>query len=188
MNYCSHCGARVGLRTPPGDHVPRYICTSCGTIHYENPKVVVGCVPEHEGRILICRRAIEPRMGFWTVPAGFMENGETLQQGAARECLEEAEAAVEIGSLLAVASILQAHQIHIFFRALLREPKFGPGPESLEVKLVTSEEIPWADIAFPSTEFALQRYLEDRAAGVEKHHFAELNRRPGSRSHGTMPR
>src|SRR5690349_24786776 len=106
MNFCSHCGSRVALRIPPGDHLPRFVCDSCGTIHYQNPRVVVGCVPEHEGRILICKRAIEPRLGFWTVPAGFMENGESLQQGAARECMEEAMADVEIGSLLALVSIL----------------------------------------------------------------------------------
>ena len=85
MNFCSHCGARVTLRIPPGDNVPRYVCDACGTIHYQNPKLVVGCVPEYEGRIVICRRGIEPRRGYWTVPAGFMENGETLQQAAARE-------------------------------------------------------------------------------------------------------
>ena len=150
---------------------------AAGTIHYQNPKVVVGCVPQHRGRILICKRAIEPRLGYWTIPAGFMENGETLQQGAARECHEEAMARVEIGSLLAVASVLTARQIHVFFRAHLPEPQFGAGPESLEVELIEPSEIPWADIAFPSTEFALRRYLEDRAAGIERHHFTELDRR-----------
>src|SRR6185437_12557202 len=115
------------LRIPPGDLIARHVCDACGTIHYENPKLVVGCVPEHEGMILLCRRAIEPRLGYWTVPAGFMENGETLQQAAARECLEEAEAVVEIGSLLLVASILQAHQVHVFFRAHLPQPDYGVG-------------------------------------------------------------
>ncbi len=177
MNYCNHCGARVELRTPPGDHLPRYACVGCGTIHYENPRLVVGCVPEHEGRILICKRAIEPRMGFWTVPAGFMENNETLQQAAARESLEEAVAEVEIGSLLSVVHVLHAHQVHVFFRAALPEAQFGAGPESLEVKLVRPEEIPWDDIAFPSTDFTLRRYLEDRAAGREEHHFTTIDRR-----------
>jgi len=158
--------------------MPRHVCTACGLIHYQNPKIVVGCVPEHEGRILICRRAIEPRRGYWTVPAGFMENGETLEQGAARECQEEALADVEIGSLLAVANVLSARQVHVFFRARLRSLAFGAGEESLETVLIEPEEIPWTDIAFPSTEFALRRYLEDRAAGIERHHFAELERRP----------
>ncbi|MFO7276206.1 MAG: NUDIX hydrolase [Pseudomonadota bacterium] len=177
MNFCSHCGARVELRVPPGDHLPRYVCTACGTVHYQNPKLVVGCVPEYEGRILMCRRAIEPRRGFWTIPAGFMENGETLQQAAARESKEEALADVEIGSLLSIVHVLHAHQVHVFFRARLLSPGFAPGPESLEVELVEPSAIPWDDIAFPSTEFALRRYLEDRAAGRELHHFAEFDRR-----------
>jgi ADP-ribose pyrophosphatase YjhB (NUDIX family) len=177
VNFCSNCGSRLEHRIPPGDHLPRFVCDTCGTIHYQNPRVVVGCVPEYEGQILICKRAIEPRRGFWTVPAGFLENGETLQQGAARESQEEALAEVEIGSLLAVVSVVGAHQIHVFFRAKLRSPTFGAGPESLECMLVTPEQIPWADIAFPSTTFTLQRYLEDRAAGRDQHHFTTMNRR-----------
>jgi ADP-ribose pyrophosphatase YjhB (NUDIX family) len=177
MNYCNQCGARVEARVPPGDHLPRYVCSSCGTIHYENPRLVVGCVPEHDGRILICKRAIEPRRGFWTIPAGFLENNETLQEGAARESQEEALAEVEIGSLLTVASVLHAHQVHVFFRAVLPKADFGAGPESLEVELVRPEEIPWDDIAFPSTDFTLRRYLEDRATGREGHHFTTIDRR-----------
>jgi ADP-ribose pyrophosphatase YjhB (NUDIX family) len=177
MNFCNQCGARVELRIPPGDHLPRHVCDSCGTIHYQNPRLVVGCVPEHEGRILLCRRAIEPRRGFWTVPAGFMENGETLQQAAARETHEEALARVDIGSLLTVVHVLHAHQVHVFFRAILREPEFGAGTESLEAMLVRPQEIPWSDIAFPSTVYTLERYLEDRASGRENHYFTELDRR-----------
>ena len=119
MNFCSQCGAKVQLRIPPGDHLPRFVCEACGTVHYQNPRLVVGCVPEHEGRILLCRRAIEPRRGYWTVPAGFMENGETLQEAAARECYEEALARVQIGSLLSVVHVLHAEQVHVFFRATL---------------------------------------------------------------------
>ena len=177
MNYCSNCGSRVELKIPSGDHLPRFVCDACGIIHYENPKLVVGCVPEHEGRILICKRAIEPRLGYWTIPAGFMENGETLQQAAARESYEEALADVEIGSLLSVVHVTHAHQVHVFFRARLPEPAFGAGPESLEVKLVHPDELPWEDIAFPSTTFTLQRWLDDRAAGLDRHHFTEFNRR-----------
>jgi ADP-ribose pyrophosphatase YjhB (NUDIX family) len=177
MNFCSHCGQPVTLEIPAGDHLPRHVCKACGIIHYRNPKLVVGCVPEHEGRILICRRAIEPRRGYWTIPAGFMENDETLQQAAARECQEEALAEVQIGSLLVVAQVLSAQQVHVFFRAHLPSPSFGAGPESLEVELIEPGDISWADIAFPSTEFTLRRYLEDRAAGVERHHFATLERR-----------
>jgi ADP-ribose pyrophosphatase YjhB (NUDIX family) len=134
-------------------------------------------VPEHEGSILLCRRAIEPRRGYWTVPAGFMENGETLQQAAARESQEEALAEVAIGSLLAVVHVLHAHQVHVFFRAALPQARYGIGAESLEVALLTPAEIPWADIAFPSTDFALRRYLEDRAAGSDAHHFTSIERR-----------
>jgi ADP-ribose pyrophosphatase YjhB (NUDIX family) len=180
MNYCSQCGAPVALRIPPGDHLPRHVCDACGTIHYQNPRLVVGCVPEYEGRILLCRRAIEPRLGYWTVPAGFMENGETLQQGAARESQEEALAHVEIGSLLAVVHVLHARQVHVFFRASMRGGDYGAGAESLEVALVPTADIPWGDLAFPSTEFALRHWLEDRAAGREPHHFTTIDRRLGA--------
>jgi ADP-ribose pyrophosphatase YjhB (NUDIX family) len=177
MNFCSQCGARVALRIPPGDNLSRYVCEACGTIHYQNPKLVLGCVPEYEGMIVICRRAIEPRRGYWTLPAGFMENGETLQQAAAREAREEALVEVQIGSLLAIVHALHAHQVHVFFRAQMRSPNYGVGVESLEVELVRPEDIPWSEIAFPSTDFALRRYLEDRAAGREECHFTEVERR-----------
>ena len=177
MNFCSQCGARLSVRIPPGDHLPRYVCDTCGAIHYQNPRLIVGCVPEHDGRILLCRRAIEPRRGFWTVPAGFMENGETLQQAAARESREEALVEVEIGSMLSIVHVLHAHQVHVFFRAAMSKDEHGAGPESLETALVHPEDIPWTDLAFPSTEFSLRRYLEDRAAGRELHHFATLERR-----------
>jgi ADP-ribose pyrophosphatase YjhB (NUDIX family) len=177
MKYCSDCGAPVSLRVPDGDLLPRFVCGSCGVVHYQNPKIVVGCVPEFEGRILICKRAIEPRVGYWTVPAGFLENGETLQQGAAREAHEEALAKVEILSLLTIVHVLPAHQVHVFFRARLLDPEIGAGPESLDARLVTADELPWADIAFPSTDYTLRRFLEDRAAGLDGHHFTQFNRR-----------
>ncbi len=145
-------------------------------IHYKNPLLVLGCVPQWEDKILLCRRAIEPRRGFWTVPAGFMENGETLQAAAARECYEEALARVEITSLLAVASVTHAGQVHVMFRARLLRPEFAAGPESLEVRLCAEAEIPWADLAFPSGEFTLRKFYADRAAGREDHHFTELTR------------
>ena len=176
MKFCSDCASPVEIRVPPGDTHPRHVCTACGTVHYENPKVVVGCVPEIDGRVLLCRRAIEPRLGYWTFPAGFMENGETLQQAAARECWEEALARVEIGSLLAVVHVLHAHQVHVMFRARLPVPEFGVGIESLETTLVAPEDIPWDDIAFPSISFALRRWLDDRTRGVEDHHFTSFDR------------
>jgi ADP-ribose pyrophosphatase YjhB (NUDIX family) len=177
MKFCNECGAQVQLRIPEGDNLPRHVCDACGAIHYENPRLVVGCVPEYEDRILLCRRAIEPRRGYWTVPAGFMENGETLQEAAARESREEALADVSVGSLLSVVHVLHAEQVHVFFRATLAAASYAAGPESLEVALVAASEIPWADIAFPSTEFTLRRYLEDKAAGREPYHFTTIDRR-----------
>ena len=177
MKFCSACGNPVALRTPAGDHFPRFICDGCGVVHYQNPKLIVGCVPEHAGKILLCRRAIEPRLGFWTIPAGFMENGETTQDGARRESMEEAQAAVEIGSLLAVVHVLHADQVHVMFRASMPEASFGPSDESLEVRLYDESEIPWAQIAFRSVDFALRRYFEDRRLGVENHYFTALDYR-----------
>ena len=115
MNFCSNCGSAVESKIPEGDHLPRFVCPSCHTIHYENPLLVLGCVPEWQDKILLCKRAIEPRLGYWTVPAGFMENGETMQQAAARECLEEATAVVDIGSLLAIVNVTRANQVHVMF-------------------------------------------------------------------------
>jgi ADP-ribose pyrophosphatase YjhB (NUDIX family) len=180
MNFCSNCGSAVVLKIPDGDLLPRHVCENCGTIHYRNPKIVVGCVPVYDGRILICKRGIEPRLGFWTICAGFMENGETLEEGAAREAREEACVDVEIGSLLAVANVRHAEQVHVFFRARMRTPHHAVTHESLEVELVTEHEIPWGELAFPSTEFALRHYIADRKAGVEPYHIGEMQRRFGS--------
>ncbi|NNM60967.1 MAG: NUDIX hydrolase [Steroidobacteraceae bacterium] len=176
MKFCSNCGAAVISKIPDGDHLPRFVCERCGVIHYKNPLLVLGCVPEWQGKILLCRRAIEPRLGFWTVPAGFMEIGETMQQAARRECFEEAEAEVEIGSLLAVVNVTHAGQVHVMFRARMLHPGFAAGPESLQVGLYEEDAIPWQDLAFPSGEFTLRRYFADRAAGREDHHFTELDR------------
>jgi ADP-ribose pyrophosphatase YjhB (NUDIX family) len=177
MNFCSNCGNRVVLKVPEGELLPRHVCPNCGTIHYENPKVVVGSVPEYQGRILICKRGIQPRLGYWTIPAGFMENDETMEAGAAREAVEEALIKVEIGGLLLLANVTSARQVHVFFRSRMLTPDFGVTHESLEVKLIDEREIPWDDLAFPSTEYALRRFVEDRAAGVERYHVAEMQRR-----------
>jgi len=177
LNFCSNCGSPVEFKIPAGDHLPRFVCTSCNMVHYKNPLLVLGCVPEWQNKILLCRRAIEPRLGFWTVPAGFMENGETMQQAAARECQEEAMADVEVGSLLAVVNVTRANQVHVMFRARLLEPKFAPGPESLEVALYDEAQIPWSELAFASGVYALRQYFADRSAGLDKHHFTELKSR-----------
>jgi len=162
------------MRIPPGDNLPRAVCIACGSIHYENPRIVVGCVPEWQGRILLCRRAIMPRRGYWTTPAGFMENGESLQGAAARESLEEALARVEIGSLLAITHVLHAAQVHVMFRAHLVGGQYGVGAESLEAGLYEEALIPWAEIAFPSITFALRCYFEDRRAALESLHFSDI--------------
>jgi ADP-ribose pyrophosphatase YjhB (NUDIX family) len=179
MNFCSACGQPVTLKIPDGDHLPRHVCTACGTIHYQNPRIIAGCVIDVDGKLLLCKRAIEPRRGYWTIPAGFMENGESVQAAAAREAMEEALASVKIGSLLAIVNVLRAHQVHIMFRARLERPDFGIGPESLETQLYDESEIPWPEIAFLSVEFALRRYLEDRRQGLDRVHFRDIDWRDG---------
>ena len=148
MNYCSDCGAPVIRKVPPGDNLPRFVCAACQAIHYQNPRIVAGCIPEWEDKILLCRRAIEPKHGLWTVPAGFMEIGESTEEAAARETLEEARAEVEITSLYGVFSLPHVSQVYILFRGALRKPDFGAGSESLEVALFRPEEIPWDTLAF----------------------------------------
>lgn len=174
MNFCSDCGHPVALKIPKGDNCERSVCVSCGVIHYVNPKIVVGCVPERDGRILLCKRAIEPRIGYWTVPAGFMELGESTAQGAARETLEEACAEVEIGHLFASVDVVDAGQVHMFYTAKLLGD-FAAGEESLDVAMYSEAEIPWHDIAFHSGRYALQKYFEDKGQnnGV---HIHELRR------------
>lgn len=175
MKYCSNCGARVTLRVPPGDNLPRYVCDSCQTIHYQNPKIVAGCIPEWNGRILLCRRAIEPRHGLWTLPAGFMENGETTEQAAAREALEEAMADIEILDLYSVFSIPHVSQVFMMFRGRMRNAAFAAGPESLEVRLFGEEEIPWGEIAFKTVKETLHHYFEDRRAGSFRVHLGRID-------------
>ncbi|HET7307314.1 MAG TPA: NUDIX hydrolase [Gammaproteobacteria bacterium] len=165
MKYCNQCGQPVTQIVPPGDNRLRYVCTACETVHYQNPKLVVGCVPEWQGRILICRRAIEPRYGYWTLPAGFMENAETTAEAAARETQEEALADVRILEPLAMVNVPRINQVHLMYRAEMVSGDFEPGPESLEVSLVTEVEIPWDRIAFPSVRFTLENYFADLNAG-----------------------
>jgi len=174
MNYCSDCGGHVSRRTPENDTHERWVCNDCGIVHYQNPLLVVGCVAERNGKILLCKRAIEPRYGYWTVPAGFMELGETVAGGAARETLEEACATVELGQLFACVDVVDAGQVHLFFSGKLISD-YGIGEESLEVALFSEDEIPWDDIAFQSGKFALKKYFEDRGHhnGV---HIHELRR------------
>ena len=181
MKFCSECGHPVELKVPAGDHLPRHVCPSCGTVHYRNPKVIVGCVPEWEGRILMCRRNIEPRFGLWTFPAGFLEMSETTAQGAARETREEAQADVEIGSMLAVIDVPYVSQIYVIHRGRMKSAHHGVTPESSETVLMREDEIPWDDIAFPTILHSLRFYFADRALGVENIHAMEINFRSGRR-------
>ena len=160
VKYCSRCGAEVNRKVPGDDNRERWVCERCDTVHYQNPIIVVGCVAEKDGKILLCKRAIEPRHGYWTVPAGFMELGESLAQCAARETLEEACAEIEIGHLFASVDVIDAGQVHLFFTGKLTG-EFGGGEESLETQLFSVDEIPWDELAFRSGRYALEKYVED---------------------------
>lgn len=169
MNYCSHCGKEVTLRIPEGDNLPRYVCDHCTTIHYQNPKIVAGCIPVYQDRIVLCKRAIEPRHGMWTLPAGFMENNETLEEAAMRESMEEANAQVEIEDLFTIISLPYINQVYVMFRSRLLDPNISPGVESLEVGFFSEQEIPWELLAFRTINFTLERFFADRQHG--KYHL-----------------
>jgi ADP-ribose pyrophosphatase YjhB (NUDIX family) len=179
MKYCSQCGAEVEIGIPEGDNRPRYICVSCGEIHYQNPKIVVGCIPVWQDKVLLCRRAIEPRYGLWTLPAGFMENGETSQQGAARETQEEASAEVAVERLYTLFNLPHVNQIYLLFRSRLLNLDFAAGEESLEVALFDENEIPWDEIAFPVVKETLRLYFIDRAKGDFPTRGGTIERLPG---------
>ncbi len=161
-------------RVPPGDNLPRWVCDACGEIHYQNPKLVVGALAVHEGKVLLCRRAIEPRYGYWTLPAGFMENGETVAQAALRETLEEAGARVELEAPYSMVSVPYVNQVHLFYRARLLDLAFKPGEESLEVALVEEARVPWKDIAFRTVGLTLKHWFADRARGMFGFHAEDL--------------
>ena len=174
IRFCSACGASVEHRIPADDNRERAVCPACETVHYQNPKIVVGCLPVWEDRILICRRAIEPRHGLWTLPAGFMENGESAAEGAAREAVEEANAKVRITDLYTVYSIPRISQVYMMFRAQLLDPAVSPGAESLEVKLVTEDQIPWDQLAFSMVKRTLRHFVEDRRSGTFAARFGDI--------------
>jgi ADP-ribose pyrophosphatase YjhB (NUDIX family) len=179
MKFCSHCGSdRLEIRIPDGDTLSRFVCANCGTIHYQNPKIVVGCLPEWDGRVLLCKRAIEPRHGLWTLPAGFLENGETLSAGAIRETLEEANARVALGDLYTVISLPQINQVYMMFRARLEDVDFRPGAESLDVRLFDERDIPWEALAFRTIARTLRNWFLDRKSGVFPLRLSDLSRRP----------
>jgi len=167
MKFCSECAHPVTVAIPDGDNRPRYVCTNCGTIHYQNPKLVIGSIPvwERDGelKVLLCKRAIEPRYGYWTLPAGFMENEETTGEAAQRETEEEAGANVALGNLFTLLNVAHVHQVHLFYLAELLDLDFAAGIESLDVRLFAEHEIPWDDLAFPTIRTTLELFFKDRA-------------------------
>lgn len=171
MNFCSHCGYKVVFKMIENDHLPRFVCEACETIHYQNPRVIVGCIPIWKGKILLCRRGIEPQLGFWNVPGGFLENDETVEAGAKREAIEEAGLELEIIHLQSVFSVTIVQQVHLHFLAKMKSDKWILTPESTEIQLFSPEEIPWQDIAFRSNEFTLKSYLADLKSGKQQTHL-----------------
>ena len=172
QKFCSQCGTPVSRRIPPDDNRIRDVCDHCGAVHYQNPRNVVGVLPVWEGKILLCRRAIEPRYDKWTLPAGFMELGETTAQGAMRETQEEAGAQIELGNLYTVIDVPHAEQVHFFYLARVLSEDLYPGPESLEARFFGEDEIPWSELAFRTVATTLERYFADRSAGVfPTHHY-----------------
>ncbi len=170
MKFCSECGQIVSLRIPSGDNRERFVCGECDAIHYQNPNAVVGTIPLHHNEqghpsILLAKRGIEPRHGYWTLPAGFLENGETTLEGAVRETIEETCAEVENVEMYRVLNVPRTNQIHIFFRADLPEARFSTTPESTEVELFTFDAIPWRQLAFPTVHKALSDFVEEYRSG-----------------------
>lgn len=165
MKFCSNCGHAIVLRVPDGDSRPRHVCDNCDTVHYINPLNVVGTIPVWEDRILLCRRAIPPRYGFWTLPAGFMEIGETTTQAASRETLEEASARVHVGELFSLLNVPHINHVFLFYLATLNDRNIAPGKESLDVKLFEEADVPWNELAFPVVAHTLRCFFADRAAG-----------------------
>ncbi|WP_424196400.1 NUDIX hydrolase [Ampullimonas aquatilis] len=164
MLFCSCCGHRVKLLIPDGDNRPRHVCPNCKEIHYLNPKNVVGTIPTWSNEVLLCKRAIEPRYGYWTLPAGFMEVGETMEEGALRETLEEAGARVRLEGLYSLIDVPHVHQVHFFYRARLIDTNFMAGEESLEVRLFKESEIPWDNLAFSTVKQTLRHYFSEQAS------------------------
>ncbi|NCF43438.1 MAG: NUDIX domain-containing protein [Proteobacteria bacterium] len=174
MKFCSACGATVDYKVPEDDTRERAVCNNCGAIHYQNPKIVAGTLPIWGDQVLLCKRAIEPRRGYWTLPAGFMENGETAADGGARATMEEANAEVANAKLYTVFSLPHISQVYMFFKADLLGPTFSSGSESLDVALFREQDIPWDELAFPVINATLKHYFADRAAQSFPVHYENL--------------
>jgi ADP-ribose pyrophosphatase YjhB (NUDIX family) len=174
IKHCRACGTLVEYRIPSDDNRERAVCSDCGTVHYENPLNVVGTVPVWQDQLLLCKRNIEPRYGLWTLPAGFMELGETLEAGALRETDEEAGARIELQGLFTLLNVVRVGQVHFFYRARLIDINFNPGPETIEARLFREDEVPWEQLAFRTVRETLHRYFDDRRRGRFELHFADI--------------
>ena len=174
IKHCKVCGSAAVYSVPADDNRERATCTVCHTIHYENPLNVVGTLPVWGDQVLLCRRNIEPRYGLWTLPAGFMELGETVAEGALRETVEEAGAHIELQGLYTVLNVARVGQVHLFYRARLLDTEFAPGPESIEAKLFREDEVPWDEIAFRTTRETLKRFFADQRRGQFDVHVADI--------------
>ncbi len=174
IQHCRACGTQVTYLIPADDNRERAVCPSCGTIHYENPLAVVGTLPVWGSQVLLCRRNIEPRFGLWTLPGGFLELGETTSQGAIRETSEEAGAEIDLQDLYTVLNVARVGQLHLFYRAQLRHPRFEPGPETIEARLFEEHEIPWDALAFETVRTTLRCYFMDRRSGRFPVHCADI--------------
>jgi len=174
IQHCRVCGGNTRYQTPPDDNRERAICTVCGEVHYENPLNVVGTLPVWGDQVLLCRRNIEPRYGLWTLPAGFMEHGETTADGALRETVEEAGANVEMLGLYTVLDVVSAGQVHLFYRARMIDTSLAPGPETIEARLFREDEVPWDEIAFRTVRETLVHYFADRRQGVFPVHVGHI--------------
>jgi ADP-ribose pyrophosphatase YjhB (NUDIX family) len=175
IQHCKACGGAVRYSVPADDNRERAVCSVCHAIHYENPVNVVGTVPVWGEQVLLCRRNIEPRHGFWTLPAGFMEMGETTAEGAVRETTEEAGARIELQGLYTVINVVRVAQLHLYYRARLLDTDFAPGPESIEARLFHEHEIPWEELAFRTVRETLQCYFADRSKGQFGIHCADIH-------------
>ncbi len=178
--FCRQCGAQMSHQVPDGDNRVRAVCPQCEFIQYDNPKNVVGCLLEWQGKVLLCKRAIEPRYGYWTLPAGFMENNETTLEGAAREAHEEANAQCDNLRLFAVYNLPRISQVYLMFFGRLRDGYCAAGEESLDVALYDEDDIPWKELAFPVVVETLTRYYEMREQRTQQVYYADISSRPGA--------
>ena len=174
IKHCRVCGTGVSYRVPADDNRERAVCTACSEIHYENPINVVGPVPVWGEQVLLCRRNIEPRYGFWTLPAGFLEMGESTAAGAERETVEEAGARIELQELFTVLNVVRAGQLHLFYRARMLDTTLAPGPETIEARLFREDEVPWDELAFRTVRLTLEHYFADRRRGTFAVHAGDI--------------